>query len=251
MMEPDEPPPFEVVNPDGQGRVLLLCDHASHRIPRRLGTLGLRPEQTLEHIGWDIGAASVARRLSSLLDAPLVLSGYSRLVIDCNRPPQADSSIPAVTCGVPVPGNEGLTEHERRRRREAFFDPYHGAIDALMQRRERPSVLLSIHSFTPDYPGQHRPWPVAILYRKYADLAARWMHELRTTHGLVVGDNEPYRVTSTTDYSVPVHGEDRDIPALLIEIRQDGVASAEGALAWADRLASVARSVAISPAAPG
>ncbi len=238
MLSPDEPPPFEVVNPDGASGLFLTCDHASPLLPRALGTLGLRPEQILDHIGWDIGAARVARRLSTLLDAPLVLSGYSRLAIDCNRPLHVPSSIPAETGGIPVPGNAHLDEDQRRARQEALFWPYHRAIEALLARRPRPLALISVHSFTPTFPGQVRPWPVAVVYGQDRHLAGLMFDQLRADDpSLLVGDNEPYQVTPGSDYGVPTYGEQRGVPALLLEIRQDGIASEEGALAWADRIA--------------
>lgn len=243
MLDPDEPPPFEVVNADARGDVFLICDHASHRLPRRLGSLGLAPGQITEHIGWDIGAAKVARRLSELLDAPLVLSGYSRLAIDCNRPPGAPTSVVEVTGGVTVPGNAGVGADERQAREDALFWPYHRAISALLDRRPPPRALLSIHSFTPDFPGQVRPWPVAMLYGRDRRLAGLLLDEL-TAQGWMVGDNEPYRVTDGGDYGVPVYGEKRQTPAVLVEIRQDGIVTDEGALVWADRVAAAYRAVA-------
>lgn len=248
MLDPDEPPPFEVVNPDGRGSAFLICDHASHRLPRALGTLGLSEAQRREHIGWDIGAAVAARRLAERLDAPLVLSGYSRLAIDCNRPPGVPSSIPALTCGVAVPGNEGLSDEQVRLRQHEIFWPYHRAIEALLAGRPRPRALLSIHSFTHDYPGQLRPWPISMVYGQDRRLAALMLDELRSTHGLLVGDNEPYRVTGQGDYGIPTYGEQRGIPAVLVELRQDGVTDDAQARAWGDRLADVY--LAIEPRLP-
>lgn len=244
VLAPDEPPPFEVVNPDGASGLFLICDHASHRLPRALGTLGLRPEQILEHIGWDIGAAQVARRLSSLLDAPLVLSGYSRLAIDCNRPPHVASSIPTLTGGVPVPGNIDLDDRSRQARQDALFWPYHRAIEALLARRPRPAALLSVHSFTPTFPGQVRPWPVGVVFGQDRHLAGLFFDQLRADDpALLVGDNEPYQVTPDSDYGVPNYGEKRGVPAMLLEIRQDGIADDEGAHAWADRIARAYRAL--------
>jgi predicted N-formylglutamate amidohydrolase len=233
----DEPPPCEIVNPHGTSGLFLLCDHASYLLPRALGTLGLSPEQIREHIGWDIGAAQVARHLSRRLDARLVLSGYSRLAIDCNRPLHVPSSIPTVTAGIPVPGNVGLSDDQRIDRQEALFWPYHHAIMSLLADRT-PRALISVHSFTPSFPGQERPWPVSVVYGKDRHLAGLFYDQLRVDDpSLLVGDNEPYQVTPETDYGIPTYGEQKGIPALLLEIRQDGIASQEGALAWADRIA--------------
>ncbi len=235
----DEPPAVEVVNPGGRGSAVLICDHASHRLPRRLGTLGLDETQRMDHIAWDPGAAQVARRLSLLLDAPLLLSGYSRLVIDCNRPLCSPESIPERSAGVRVPGNLALPSTERNARVEALFRPYHEAIDRLLDSRcGHPSLLLSIHSFTPALNGHPRPWHVGISSgrdRRFADLIrAALMRDRR----LAVGDNEPYPIENHIDYSIPVHGEERGLPSIMVEIRQDGVRTAAGAADWAERLAA-------------
>jgi predicted N-formylglutamate amidohydrolase len=237
LLDPDEPPPCEVVNPHGAATAVLLCDHATFRLPRRLGDLGLPPELLRSHIGWDLGIAQVARALAARLDAPLVLSGYSRLAIDCNRPPGVASSIPAVTCGVEVPGNAQVTPAERRRREEALFHPYHDAITALLDARAgRPTALVSLHSFTPELYGQRRPWHVGVMYGRDQRLAALLLDRLRRDPELVVGDNQPYQVRDETDFAVPVHGERRGLPCVLIELRQDLLGTAEQAAAWARRL---------------
>jgi len=221
---------------------VLICDHASHRIPEALGSLGVSEADRLTHIGWDIGAADVARRLSELLDATLVLPGYSRLVIDNNRPPHVPSAMPTVSGGVRVPGNEQLDDAARAARVDTFHRPYHSAIANLLDERAREgraTVLLSIHSFTPQpLHGTPRPWPVSMLYGRDARLAHPFRDALRA-EDLHVGDNEPYRVSDETDYAIPVHGEARGILHTAFELRQDGVATTSGAHAWAERIARV------------
>ena len=156
-----EPAPFELVNVDGKSDLVLVCDHASNRIPQQLHALGLTVEVLQTHVAWDLGALLVARYLSWHLDAPLVSSGYSRLVIDCNRHPENPDSIPACSNGITVPGNRGITEKEIMARRQGLFYPYHDAIDRLLQTRiNRPTFLLSIHSFTPVLRGIERPWSI-------------------------------------------------------------------------------------------
>jgi predicted N-formylglutamate amidohydrolase len=236
----DEPAAFEVVNAAGRGTAVLTCDHASWRLPRALGTLGLDDDARRDHIGWDPGAAEVARRLSRLLDAPLVLSGYSRLAIDCNRPPGEATSIPAVTGGVRVPGNEALGEGDRAERAEALFWPYQRALGALLdERRARgaPTAVLAIHSFTPSLQGEVRPWHGAMLYGKDRRLAGWFLEELSRERGLVLGDNEPYQVTDGGDYTVPVHAERRGLLGVRIEVRNDQLRDEAGQDAWAGRLA--------------
>ena len=238
LLGTDEPPPVELVNAGGQSSAVLVCDHAANRVPRQLGTLGLDAVQLADHIGWDPGAAEVARRLSALLDAPLVLSSYSRLVIDCNRPLRSTESIAEQSDGVPVPGNRGLSPWERERRINALFRPYHGAIDRLLDgRTRRPNLLLSIHSFMPVLNGRLRPWHIGISHWRDRRLAALLLGVLTRSGEFTVGDNAPYPIDADIDYTIPVHGEGRGLPSVMIEIRQDEIRTTTGAAAWAARLA--------------
>ncbi len=242
LLETNEPPAVEIINASGGGSVVLVCDHASNRVPERLAHLGLDANQLADHIGWDSGAADVARGLSERLDAPLVVSGYSRLVIDCNRAPSSAESIPEQSGGVPVPGNAGLSPEQRRIRIEALFRPYHTAIGQLLDGRiRRPTVLLSIHSFTPVLNNRPRPWHIGISAGHDRRLATLMLAALRQSEDLIVGDNEPYPIEDDIDYTIPVHGEARRLPGVMIEIRQDGIRTAADAAAWADRLAQVYR----------
>lgn len=244
LLAGDEPAAFEIVNADGGGNAVLVCDHASNRVPRRLGTLGLDPTDLAGHIAWDPGAANVARRLSELLDAPLVLSGYSRLVIDCNRPVDSPESMLEQSDGVPVAGNLKLTSADRARRVEGLFRPYHEAISDLLDRRAtRPNMLLSVHSFTGDFAGRRRPWSIGFSYGRDRRFAALALEAMRGDSSLVVGENLPYSVDDATDHTIPVHGENRGLLHVLIEMRQDGIATPGGAAAWAARLAEMFRQV--------
>ena len=242
LLQPDEPPAVEIVNANGSSSAVLVCDHASNRIPAGLGNLGLAADRLNDHIGWDPGAAEVARRLSAHLDAPLVLSGYSRLVIDCNRPLSNAESIAEQSAGVCVPGNLGLLPEQRSIRAEALFQAYHGMIAALLDGRSgRPSVLLSIHSFTPVLNGRERPWHIGVSSGHDRRLAELILGVLRQNEDLIVGDNEPYPIEDGIDYTIPLHGEGRGLPSVMIEIRQDGIRTTAGAATWAARLAEVFR----------
>ncbi|MBI3775248.1 MAG: N-formylglutamate amidohydrolase [Gammaproteobacteria bacterium] len=244
LLEPEEPPAFEIVNARGGGSAVLVCDHASNRVPRQLGSLGLNPAQLAEHIGWDPGAADVARRLAVHLDAPLVLSGYSRLIIDCNRQLGRADSIPQQSAGVPVPGNCGLASKEKELRRKVLFEPYHRAIGNLLaSRANRPTLLLSIHSFTPVLAGIARPWHLGISNGRDRRLAALLLSVLVHDVEIVVGDNQPYPIDASVDYTLPVHAEARGLLNVMIELRQDGIATTAGAAVWAERLARAYRRI--------
>jgi predicted N-formylglutamate amidohydrolase len=238
LLGPDEPPPFELVNPEGSASALLVCDHASNRIPRGLGNLGLASDRLIEHIAWDPGAAEVARGLAARLDAPLLLSSYSRLVIDLNRPLASSESIPERSAGITIPGNLGLTRQARAARVAALFDPYHQAIAGLLSgRTERPTLLFSIHSFTPELSGERRPWDAGVACQSDRRLADAMLYALRLPGDVLVGDNQPYGVDDDHDHTLPTHGEGRGIPYVMIEIRQDGLGTTEDIAVWVERLA--------------
>ena len=238
LLASDEPAAVEIVNAEGKSDLVLLCDHAANAVPRALNNLGLTAAQLNAHIAWDPGAAEVARLLSNSLDAPLVLSGYSRLVIDCNRPLQSLESIPEQSAGIMVPGNQTLTNAERELRVNCLFAPYHQAIQQLLNRRQaRPTILLSIHSFTPNLNGQQRPWHIGVSYWHQARLAKLLIAALKTQSELVVGDNQPYAIEEEFDYTLPTQGEGRGLPCAMIEIRQDGIRSPAGVAIWAAHIA--------------
>ncbi|HET7886432.1 MAG TPA: N-formylglutamate amidohydrolase [Bradyrhizobium sp.] len=229
-------------NPQGASPFLLTSDHFGRAIPRALGDLGLPDSELTRHIAWDIGIAAVARALSDRLGAHLVAQAYSRLVIDCNRPFASPSSIPLISEATTVPGNEGLTREATEARRREVFDPYHRRISEVIDQRQRdgiPTVLVSLHSFTPVYAGIKRPWHVGTLYQRDRRLPPLLLKHLRAQGDLVVGDNEPYAVSNETDYTIPVHGEARGLMNTGIEIRQDLIADPAGEAQWAERLANI------------
>ncbi len=250
LLGPGDPPPFETLNEGSASRVLLVCDHASCRVPAVLDDLGLSEVERTEHIGWDIGAAAVARRLSALLDAPAILAGYSRLVIDCNRPARAPDRVPPVSDTIPVPGNEALDQSAVQARVDEIFTPYHDAIAAALDRMagggEVP-LLVAVHSFTPQLNGgAPRPWQIGICWDKDQRMSAPLIELLRAD-GLLVGANEPYDFGVLTDYTLPVHAEERGLPSLLIEIRNDEILTPEAVETWAVRLAGHIRTLLTLP----
>jgi predicted N-formylglutamate amidohydrolase len=235
-----EPPPFTVDNPAGTSPFVIVADHAGRYLPPRLAQLGLSDAECASHIAWDIGIGPVCTLLGTALDAVVIRQSYSRLIIDCNRMPGSAESILGLSEFTHVSGNIDLSEAHKASRLAEIFQPYHGRITAeLDQRRDagRPTVLIAMHSFTPVYKGVARPWHVGVLYNRDRRLAAALMELLRAEPGLKVGDNEPYTVSDATDYTIPVHGEQRQLPHLAVEIRQDLIAEAAGQRRWADLLA--------------
>jgi predicted N-formylglutamate amidohydrolase len=242
LLGPGDPPPFEIVNPDGAARVVLLGDHAGRAIPQSLGTLGLGPAELARHIAWDIGIGDVTRRLARRLDAPAVLAGYSRLVIDCNRKLGDPTSMPQESDGVVVPGNRGLSPADRARRVAALFTPYHDAVARVIEGRRRAGLvpaIVSMHSFTPVMKGFERPWHIGILWNRDPRLPVPVMKRLAEEGDIRVGDNEPYSGRDEHGYSIYVHGHDIGLAHVLIEVRQDLIDTHHGAEAWAARLGAV------------
>jgi predicted N-formylglutamate amidohydrolase len=242
LLAADEPPPVLEIGRDRPSAVVITVDHASPRIPRRLGNLGLPAAELTRHIAWDIGALEVGRRVAVALDAPLIASNYSRLVIDCNRDPRVPSSIPTVGESVEIPGNVALSEEEVNARRAELFEPYHDCIRALLDARKlagRRTILVTQHSMTDVFKGARRKMHAAILYNRDRRFAGLVLDALRREPGLTIGDNEPYFVSDDSDYTVPVHGENRGLPHVEIEIRQDLLRDELGQDEWARRVTRV------------
>ena len=238
LLAPDEPPAVTMDRADGASAFVLLVDHAGNRLPRALGSLGLTATDLCRHIAWDIGALGTARMMSALLDAPMLAQTYSRLAIDCNRDPSWASAMPEISEHTTIPGNIGVTDAQRAIRRDAIFAPYHNAIRALLDARAaRPTILVAVHSFTPEFKSFRRPWHCGVLYNHDTTLAHPMLDLLRAEPGLVVGDNEPYRITDDSDYTIPEHGERRFLPHIELEIRQDLIEHDAGQREWAGRIA--------------
>jgi predicted N-formylglutamate amidohydrolase len=239
-----EPAPFEVVNPTGTARLLLTCEHASNRVPAAI-PLGIASADLASHIGYDIGAAAVTRRLSALLDAPAILSGYSRLVIDCNRPAGSAESIPAAVAGIAIPANAHVSPADRIAREASFLRPFHDEISAMLARRDPDArhLLLSIHSFTPRLDGALRPWDVGVLQRRSPAIGTAMVDGFARA-GMISIANQPYQIDDETDLTIPLHGEQAGREAILIEIRQDRLRTIAEADHWAGRIAAVLEAIA-------
>ena len=226
----DDPSPVDVTNPGGLSPFVLLGDHAGRAIPAALGDLGVPPAAMDLHIAWDIGVSRVGARLSPLLDAPFVQQRYSRLVIDCNRKPDAPDLAPAVSDGIAIPGNVGLSAADLAARKAAIYDPYQAAIAALLDDRAArglTTLLVSLHSFTPVMQGFARPWRYGVLHRADSALSDRVLALLRAELGDAAGDNEPYAMDGR-DNTIPLHADARGLDYLELEIRQDLIADDAG-----------------------
>ena len=239
LLAPDEPPPVFATRRGGTSPFVIAVDHASRRIPRRLGNLGLEARDLERHIAWDIGAFEVARAVSDALDAALVAQNYSRLVIDCNRRGDDPTSIPSVSESTPIPGNLNLSEEQIAARRQEIFEPYHAHLRALLDERasaRRRTILIVQHSMTNVFKGVRRQMHAAVLHDRDGRFAGCLLDALRSEPGLIVADNEPYSGKEKIGYTSSHYGESRRIPHVEVELRQDLVASPPGQLEWSGRL---------------
>jgi predicted N-formylglutamate amidohydrolase len=249
LIGPDDPPPFTLLNAEALRPILLVCDHASRTVPRALGSLGLNEAALLRHIGWDIGAAELTRRLADRLGAPAVLAGYSRLVIDVNRQPGDPQSILAESDGIVVAGNAHLTDAEQEARAEAFHWPYHHAVDQAFARLRRAGpepLFFSVHTFTPSLGGEDRLWDLGVLWNRDPRIAVPLIEILRETAGLHVGDNQPYSGKDTA-YTLNLHAGAAGLAHCAIEVRQDHCESEFGLQRFADLLAGALERILAMP----
>lgn len=240
LIRPGDPPPYRIVNEAGRAAALLVCDHAGRNIPAHMDNLGLGIKALGRHIAYDLGAAEVCRRLAEALDAPAVMAEYSRLLIDCNRPPGDPQSIPEASDGHAIPGNQGLDDASRQARLDSFFRPYHQAVAGMLERKQRRGpapALFSIHSFTPRLGGKGRHCDIGVLWNRDPRLAAPLMEKLRSMpEGLGVGDNEPYSGREIA-YTINIHGGGGGLPNCAVEIRQDLLEGESGVKRWSAILA--------------
>lgn len=236
LLDATDPKAVEVVNPASTSPVLLVCEHAGRCIPAALGDMGLTADAIDQHIAYDIGAEMLARSLAQRLGCTLILQRYSRLVIDCNRPPGSLTSIPAISDDIPIPANDPLSVADRRRRESAIFEPYAHTCQRAVS-RPGLRLALSIHSFTPRMNGIDRPWDISLLYRHPASHGDTLLSLCREFWPeLIVGDNEPYTIEDDSDWFVPVCAEPNGLAHSLIEVRNDHLQSHGHCQSWASRL---------------
>ena len=246
LLGPDDPAPYGVRNGAAQSPFLIICDHAGHAVPAALKNLGLPRSELERHIGYDIGILGVSEHLSDLLGAPLLFTRYSRLVVECNRRFTSPDSSATVSDGTVVPGNAGVTPQDRQARIAEIVEPYHREIVARLDARDaakQPTILISMHSFTPSLLSRPspRPWQIGLCYGDDQRFTKPVLAVLGREPGLTVGRNEPYGVNMEKDYSIPIHGEERGLPYAEIEIRQDLITSKADQCAWAEQMNRVFR----------
>ena len=244
LLSADDPAPIEWVNSESDAPLLLLCEHAGNALPSSHDQLGLDPWHLDNHIGWDIGAEAVARLVAHELQAPLLLQRYSRLLIDCNRPPDTTSSIPAVSDGIEIPANQQVSPDEKLARQNEIFKPLDESIQAALGRYQRLAAF-SIHSFTPKLQGQPtRPWHAGFLSRSDSTTANTLLQSIKTQRPeLTLAINEPYSIDDETDWFIPRYAETQGLSHSMIEIRNDSLVDDAGIHDWAELLTSAIKTV--------
>jgi predicted N-formylglutamate amidohydrolase len=236
------PEAVKVTNREGESPYVLVCDHASNFLPAAFGDLGLDAADLVRHIAWDPGAQPVAYRMSDVLDAVLIEACISRLVVDCNRPLDAPDLIPSLSETTQIPGNAYLSDDERRARIDLSWEPFHAAIEEVVDERlavGRETRLVSVHSFTPVYRGKDRPWQIGIIHDDDRRLAGPLVEALKATKRLVVGVNQPYSPADRVYFTLERHARSRGLPCAMIEIRNNEIAGAATQREWGDRLATI------------
>lgn len=235
---------YEIIGEDRPAPWLITCDHASNAVPAAVsgGDLGLPSADMNRHIAYDIGAAGVTRRLAELLNAPAILSTFSRLVIDPNRGEDDPTLLMKLYDGTVIPGNRTADEAEKQRRLNLCYRPYHAQLERLAAAKDAQAdnaVYLAIHSFTPRLNGRvPRPWQIGVLHAYDGRFAVPLIQRLQEEPGLIVGDNEPYSGSLAGD-SVDRHALHHGRPNALIELRHDLIDTEAGQREWADRLAPI------------
>lgn len=244
LIKPSEGPAVAVLRPQGTSEVVLICEHASKTMPEALGSLGLDQAALESHIAWDIGAARVAEVLSDSLDAALIMQRFSRLAYDCNRPPESAGAYPERSEIYDVPGNAGLGAAEKARRANALYHPFHQSIDSLVDERlaqGRPVVLVTVHSFTPVYFGAPRDGHLGILHDDDRRLADAMLEAAGAAKLEKVSRNYPYGPKDGVTHTLIRHGLTRQIPNVMLEIRNDLISDAAGQAIWAANIAGILR----------
>jgi predicted N-formylglutamate amidohydrolase len=236
LLEPGEENPTLILNETGQSPVFLVCEHASNKLPRKLGKLGLSPDDLKRHIAYDIGAEGVSRLLSKLLDAPLILQRYSRLAYDCNRSPEHLAAMPERSEIFDIPGNKELSPEARLQRINAIYRPFHAEVSRVLDTRAvhgRRTLFVTIHSFTRVFMGATRDVELGLLFDHDARMAVALS---KSFPGIITRLNEPYSAKDGVMHTANLHAATRLLPHVMIEVRNDLITTERGQQEWAQRL---------------
>ncbi|MEP3233470.1 MAG: N-formylglutamate amidohydrolase [Hyphomicrobiales bacterium] len=224
-----------MVNSAGNHSVILVCEHASAFIPERFDSLGLSDEAQRSHIAWDLGAFETAKHMAEKLDAPLVSSKISRLVYDCNRPPEATDAMPETSEVYTISGNQNLSDEQKNERIEACYRPFEQLLSDVLDKSDAPTVLITIHSFTPVYKGEKRAVEIGVLHDdddRFADAL------MQVAAGYDIRLNQPYGKQDGVTHTLALHGVQRGLLNVMLEVRSDLIATSKQCNAMADTLVS-------------
>ena len=250
LIGPGDAPPFMTYNDHGRAPVLLVADHASPYFPAAMNQLGLADWVLERHVAWDIGVDELTRCLADELDAPAVMAGFSRLIVDPNRKPEDPSAFPPISDGIAIPGNLELDNWQKALRIQSFFKPYHDAITARLKRFERQGVcpaMIAVHTCTPEFDRIVRPWHVGVMWDKDPRLPQAVLEHFSGQDAICVGDNEPYSGRHPHDFTIDYHAEPAGLPHIGFEVRQDLVSDRAGARKWASILAGAMQAALSDP----
>lgn len=250
LVGPGDPEPFTILNARGDAPFLLVADHASRAFPAAMNQLGVADWVLDKHVAWDIGSDAITRHLAERFNAPAIMAGYSRLIVDLNRQLTHPSAFIPVSDGIAIPGNLELSDEDREMRTRSFFRPYHEAIRRHLREaldRGHVPALISVHTCTPVFDRLVRKWHVGVMWDKDPRIAKRLLDNLNAMPGVCVGDNEPYSGQHPNDFTIDYHAERNGLPCVGIEVRQDLVDTDEGARQWANILADALEDILADP----
>ena len=250
LIGPGDSPPYFDYNSGGAAAVLLTADHASPYFPAAMNQLGLADWVLERHVAWDIGSDQLARFLADELDAPLVLAGFSRLIVDPNRKIEHASAFPEISDGIAIPGNMDLSEEQKALRVQSFFKPYHDRIEWRLHQFAKSGTtpaMIAIHTCSPVFDRIVRPWHIGIMWDNDPRIPVPLIRHFEETDGICVGDNEPYSGRHPNDFTIDYHAEPPGLPHVGIEVRQDLVDTEDGAREWARVLAEGLKPILAEP----
>ena len=244
--------PCHTINQKSSNRIIVICDHASKLIPKKYKRLGLNTKEIKSHIGWDIGAASLAKGIALRLDSTLLLTGYSRLIVDCNRALGHPEAFIDKSENTFIPGNHNLSNAEKQIRAKLYCLPYRKKIakniDLRLKRKQIP-IIISIHSFVPKYKGIKRPWHLSLLYRKDKRLTSLVLKKLKKNKLIKIKINKPYDSEIYNVFTIPFFAESQGFPYLYLEIRQDLLINKKKINNWSRKISKLIKEIIINPKA--